>query len=390
MTQWLPLAAVVAYLGVALVLPTVITAVRHGQLAMTFHRETEPLQRAMGVGFGLLLAGIVVWALLVGLVGPADLGGWNLPAGAGLLGGVLAVAGTALTLLAQRQMGASWRVGIDDRPTALVTHGLYRWVRNPIFTGMLISLAGFVLACPSLVTVLGYAAVAAVISVQVRFEERHLEALHGRAWRDYASTAGRFLPSLGRLAFGKAETRQVEARGDRPMPSMAFLGMAAFFALRDLVVRPESVVRRAGVQPGERVVDFGCGPGAYALEAARVVGPTGSVLAQDIVPLAVERLEAKARRVGLRNLSVRCSGCETGLPTASVDRILALDVMHMLSDRVAVLRELNRVLRPGGQLVTTADHVEERTLLEDCAQAGFVLRERRGGMYVLGREENRV
>ena len=45
-----------------------------------------------------------------------------------------------LTVLAQLQMGASWRVGIDDRPTELVTGGLFRVVRNPIFTALLVFL----------------------------------------------------------------------------------------------------------------------------------------------------------------------------------------------------------------------------------------------------------
>jgi protein-S-isoprenylcysteine O-methyltransferase Ste14 len=64
-------------------------------------------------------------------------------------------AGFALTLAAQLQMGASWRVGVDVRErTELVTSGLFRFVRNPIFSAMLLALAGLALLVPNSVSLL--------------------------------------------------------------------------------------------------------------------------------------------------------------------------------------------------------------------------------------------
>ena len=50
-----------------------------------------------------------------------------------------------LVVVSQTQMGASWGIGIDDRSTELVTRGLFGLVRNPIFSGLLLALLGFVL-----------------------------------------------------------------------------------------------------------------------------------------------------------------------------------------------------------------------------------------------------
>src|SRR3546814_15382651 len=61
-------------------------------------------------------------------------------------GTVLAVAGIAATLYAQRDMGESWRIGVDpSETTTLVLRGVFGLVRNPIFTAMLIFAAGITL-----------------------------------------------------------------------------------------------------------------------------------------------------------------------------------------------------------------------------------------------------
>ncbi len=115
------------------------------------------------------------------------------------LGWFLMVAGLAITVMAQMQMGSSWRIGIDSDATPLVTEGLFRYVRNPIFTSMLLTLGGLVLLTPAWVSLALWLATALVIAIQVRLEEQHLLALHGQVYRDYAQRAGRFIPGVGKL-----------------------------------------------------------------------------------------------------------------------------------------------------------------------------------------------
>ncbi|MCX5601263.1 isoprenylcysteine carboxylmethyltransferase family protein [Streptomyces phaeochromogenes] len=113
----------------------------------------------------------------------------------------LAVAGLLGTLAAQTTMGASWRVGVDqDERTALVTDGAFSYVRNPTFTAMAATGGGLALMVPNLLAVVALAALIVAIELQVRVvEEPYLRAVHGSVYVEYAATAGRFLPWLGRF-----------------------------------------------------------------------------------------------------------------------------------------------------------------------------------------------
>ncbi len=197
----LPL-AVLAYLLVALAWPTWRTWRRAGVFPVVFHREAETAQRVLGGLLGLLLFGLALWSLLVVWVEPGRLGIWPLGAGWQAIGWLLFFGGLAVSLVSQAQMGASWRVGIDDRPTSLVTGGLFAVSRNPIFFGMFLSFLGVVLITPAPWTVTGFAVAAPLISLQVRLEERNLLRIHGQAYLAYAARVGRFLPWVGRLRSG--------------------------------------------------------------------------------------------------------------------------------------------------------------------------------------------
>jgi len=118
------------------------------------------------------------------------------------LGVAVAVLGVLVTVWAQFAMGDSWRIGVDDNErTDLVTTGPFRWVRNPIYTSMVVFAVGIALVVPNRAAFVTVAAVAAALEYHVRaVEEPYLERTHGGAYRRYASHAGRFLPGVGRLA----------------------------------------------------------------------------------------------------------------------------------------------------------------------------------------------
>ncbi len=116
--------------------------------------------------------------------------------------GVAAFAfGFALTVVAQIQMGASWRVGVSPgERTALVTHELFSRFRNPIFTGMLLALVGLVFLVPDSLAALAALCTLVGLELHVRFvEEPYLLRTHGDEYRAYARSVGRFVPGLGRL-----------------------------------------------------------------------------------------------------------------------------------------------------------------------------------------------
>ena len=106
------------------------------------------------------------------------------------------VLGMALVwvVIAQAQMGRSWRIGIDaEAQPPLVRSGLFSWCRNPIFLGMRLSLAGMFLVMPNAVT-LAIALVGEVLmQVQVRLEEEHLSRVLGEEYRAYRREVPRWL-----------------------------------------------------------------------------------------------------------------------------------------------------------------------------------------------------
>ncbi|HXZ86794.1 MAG TPA: isoprenylcysteine carboxylmethyltransferase family protein [Myxococcota bacterium] len=124
-----------------------------------------------------------------------------LPSAVHAIGLCLLVLGFALTVVAQRSMGTSWRMGVDrDEQTALVTHGVFARVRNPIYTGILLVLTGMLLLVPGPLAAAALGCTWLGLQIQVRaLEEPYLERVHGERYRSYARRTGRFVPGLGRM-----------------------------------------------------------------------------------------------------------------------------------------------------------------------------------------------
>lgn len=153
-------------------------------------------------GGALFAAAIVVtplaaWLQLRGTLAPLI----DLPASVALTaGGLLYLAGLVGTLWSQLAMGASWRIGVDaGERTTLVTQGPYSVVRNPIFTFMVIGLAGLAVLVPNVVALGALAVLVAAVEIHVKaVEEPYLERTHGDTYRRYRAGTWRFVPGIGR------------------------------------------------------------------------------------------------------------------------------------------------------------------------------------------------
>ncbi len=104
------------------------------------------------------------------------------------------------------------------------------------------------------------------------------------------------------------------------------------------------------LNPGEMVFDIGCGAGFDTLIAARQVGPTGRVIALDMTEAMLEKTRAGAAALGLANVEVR-QGFAEQLPAddGSVDVVISNGVINLTPDKMTVMSEVKRVLRPGGR-----------------------------------------
>jgi predicted methyltransferase len=130
--------------------------------------------------------------------------------------------------------------------------------------------------------------------------------------------------------------------------------------LRDMFRSPTKMLIEAGVRPGMAVLDFGCGPGGFAMAAARLVGQHGSVHAVDVRTPALERVRRIARRRKLANIQVMHGGDMARLPDESIDMALLYDVLHIdLAPASAerILLSIHRLLRPQGMLSVTDHHM---------------------------------
>ena len=109
----------------------------------------------------------------------------------------------------------------------------------------------------------------------------------------------------------------------------------------------------ARLQPGEVVVDFGCGGGLDVILAAHKVGPHGKVVGLDIAPEMIERARQAVAAAGLqdRDIELRVAELENSqLPDTYADVIISNCVINLCPDKDAVYQEAYRLLRPGGRL----------------------------------------
>ena len=96
-------------------------------------------------------------------------------------------------IVAQIQMSNSWRVGIDhSAKTELKTNGLFSVSRNPVFLGMLITLAGVFLILPNAITLLVFVSSTLLFQLQARLEEEYLSKTHSENYLNYCKKTGRW------------------------------------------------------------------------------------------------------------------------------------------------------------------------------------------------------
>ncbi len=178
---------------------------------------------------------------------------------------------------------------------------------------------------------------------------------------------------------------------DKPMPDIVFKVMSFIFVIRDRFRSPAKQLQEVGIKEGQTVLDYGCGPGSYAIPAAKLVGEGGTVYALDIHPLAIEAVERKAKKSRLANITTILSGKDTGLPGESMDVVLAYDMIHSVRDKRALLEELYRVMKPEGLLSIAADHIKPEAILEIAEKDGlFSLRDRHGNLLNLEKNGDRL
>lgn len=106
------------------------------------------------------------------------------------------------------------------------------------------------------------------------------------------------------------------------------------------------------VQPGDTVLDLGCGMGYFSLPLARLVGDGGKVLAVDLQPQMLEGLRRRAVRASLKDrIDLRLSAANQINLREPIDFALAFWMIHEVRQPSALLDQIRQALRPGGRLL---------------------------------------
>ncbi len=155
---------------------------------------------------------------------------------------------------------------------------------------------------------------------------------------------------------------------------------------RRFIYRPGRLAEHF-VQPGNHVLDFGCGPGFFTREFARRVGDSGEVIAVDLQEEMLRILREKMEQEGLmpRIRTHQCLPDTLGLPpdlNGTIDVAFAIFVIHEVPDSRKVFQEIASLLVPGGLLFYSEPPVivpgkEFRAHLAEAEEAGFTVVERR-------------
>jgi SAM-dependent methyltransferase len=117
------------------------------------------------------------------------------------------------------------------------------------------------------------------------------------------------------------------------------------------------------IEPGETLLDIGCGAGMDLLLAARRAGPAGHAIGVDMTPAMIERAKRAALKAGLwERIEIR-RGTAEELPveSATIDVVISNGVLNLSPDKLAAFAEIHRVLKPRGRL-HLADVIVQREL----------------------------
>jgi ubiquinone/menaquinone biosynthesis C-methylase UbiE len=173
----------------------------------------------------------------------------------------------------------------------------------------------------------------------------------------------------------------------RKNPSACPYGQRFWVEAPHPVITRERLRSVLAPEPGERVLEIGPGTGYYTLDLAEWVGDGGRVEIFDLQQEFLDHVGRRAAERGLGNV-VPTQGDATGLPYEedSVDAVVLTAVLGEIPDPVAALREINRVLKPGGRLVVGElfgdPHFTTRASLErQVAEAGLSFETHSGNWF---------
>jgi ubiquinone/menaquinone biosynthesis C-methylase UbiE len=146
---------------------------------------------------------------------------------------------------------------------------------------------------------------------------------------------------------------------------------------------PCRLLEAAGLEPGQKVVEVGCGPGFFTIPAAEMVGAEGLIYAIDINPRAIKRVEGKMRKKGLGNIKpILGNAADSGIPDSSVDLAFVFGLRYIAGGLNSLVSEMYRVLRAGGLFSFEKTTGSDDKLTDEVERVGFIKTAKEGRIMV--------
>ncbi len=164
-------------------------------------------------------------------------------------------------------------------------------------------------------------------------------------------------------------------------PAPACIGRVLDSRLRKWAQSPETVIDRSGIGRGMRVLEVGCGSGAFTTSAAEALGGQGAVYALDVQQRMLKQLRRKLAHPCNRELTniapVLSEATTLPFRDSCFDVVFMVGVLQEIPARESALGETYRVLRPGGMLAVTEflpdpDYPLKSTTVRVCSESGFL------------------
>ncbi|MCD6347932.1 MAG: class I SAM-dependent methyltransferase [Bacteroidales bacterium] len=141
------------------------------------------------------------------------------------------------------------------------------------------------------------------------------------------------------------------------MPASAFVMMKWIFSIIDLFHSPANCLDDFHIEPGQTIIDYGCGPGRYIRKASELAGSQGKVYAVDIHEMAIDCVRKIKKRKKLDNVyPVKANKYFAPIQENTADLIYALDIFHMIGNPNEFLNELHRLVKPNGIVILEDGH----------------------------------
>lgn len=135
---------------------------------------------------------------------------------------------------------------------------------------------------------------------------------------------------------------------------------------------PYKLLGAAGLEPGQRVLEVGCGPGFFTIPAATIVGDAGFIYAVDVHPRAIDKVRQKTAKAQAKNVeALLANASDPGLPDESIDLGFMLGVRYVAGGLEEVLGELHRVLKSDGILAFEQTWGSDEELRTEVGKHGF-------------------